>query len=611
MMKKQHILGISLAAIAILLTIAIASCMHTSADGGNEPTTASAKNIVEATTTEAESTSKESSELPSETSTIKETTSESTDEVSEEAASETSLEETEITSEDASSEMETILETSATETESTAQETTQETAPATTTTVPVTTTAPVQETTTPPATTGHTHSHKESSRQEATCDKDGFVKYTCSCGDSYQTTLSAKGHSYENKAVAPTYDAEGYTLHTCRTCGHSYKDSFVAKLTKPTETDAPETWGPWQEGAWTVTDRPSCSDAGTEERILTRTSSKGRTETKKETRAVAPLGHKMQVRYVKEPTETERGWTEYECTRCDHTHREYKDKITWSEWKAGNWVTIKAAACESKGSEERTLTRTSNYGKTETKKETRETAALGHDYKSSVVPPTADAEGYTLHTCLRCGHSYKDSFVPKLETWGDWKWSAWKVTKQPTCCDAGTEERTGTRTSSLGRTETKSETRSVTALGHDWKTETVTVTKDVPHTKYRLKITIAIWFGDGKGNKVTKEQLAEHGLTNYFCMGHWWEYPDEKRAEIIDGFPDVSYAVRDATGSKGSHIAVSPDGKYTLDLRKHYELGWGMSSYGYSEDRIDKETYYLKETITEEVTTCTRCGAHP
>lgn len=37
--------------------------------------------------------------------------------------------------------------------------------------------------------------------------------------------------------------------------------------------------------------------------------------------------------------------------------------------------------------------------------------ALGHDYSSSVVAPTATAQGYTLHTCSRCGDSYQDNFV--------------------------------------------------------------------------------------------------------------------------------------------------------------------------------------------------------
>ena len=41
----------------------------------------------------------------------------------------------------------------------------------------------------------------------------------------------AHTHTYTSKVVKPTYDAQGYTLHTC-SCGDSYKDNYKAKLTR-------------------------------------------------------------------------------------------------------------------------------------------------------------------------------------------------------------------------------------------------------------------------------------------------------------------------------------------------------------------------------------------
>ena len=38
-----------------------------------------------------------------------------------------------------------------------------------------------------------------------------------------------------------------------------------------------------------------------------------------------------------------------------------------------------------------------------------------HTYRTGVVPPTYDEQGYTLYTCAYCGDSYKDDFVPKLK----------------------------------------------------------------------------------------------------------------------------------------------------------------------------------------------------
>ena len=36
---------------------------------------------------------------------------------------------------------------------------------------------------------------------------------------------------------------------------------------------------------------------------------------------------------------------------------------------------------------------------------------IGHDYVPIVTPPTCTAQGYTTHTCSRCGNSYKDNYT--------------------------------------------------------------------------------------------------------------------------------------------------------------------------------------------------------
>lgn len=43
-----------------------------------------------------------------------------------------------------------------------------------------------------------------------------------------------------------------------------------------------------------------------------------------------------------------------------------------------------------------------------------DTSALGHNYSESIVEPTVDNEGYTEHTCTRCGDSYRDNYTEKL-----------------------------------------------------------------------------------------------------------------------------------------------------------------------------------------------------
>ena len=37
-----------------------------------------------------------------------------------------------------------------------------------------------------------------------------------------------------------------------------------------------------------------------------------------------------------------------------------------------------------------------------------------HTYTDTVVSPTLESEGYTIHICSVCQHEYKDNFVDKL-----------------------------------------------------------------------------------------------------------------------------------------------------------------------------------------------------
>lgn len=82
------------------------------------------------------------------------------------------------------------------------------------------------------------HSYTSAITKAATCTTDGVRTYTCSrCKGTYTETIPKTGHNYTTKVVAPTYEAQGYTLHTCTKCSHSYKDTYKAKLTVPSITN--------------------------------------------------------------------------------------------------------------------------------------------------------------------------------------------------------------------------------------------------------------------------------------------------------------------------------------------------------------------------------------
>lgn len=60
-----------------------------------------------------------------------------------------------------------------------------------------------------------------------------------------------------------------------------------------------------------------------------------------------------------------------------------------------------------------------------------------HDYATTVVEPTCETGGYTLHTCVNCGASYQSDLTEALgHTWG-----AWTVTTEAGCFDTGIETR--------------------------------------------------------------------------------------------------------------------------------------------------------------------------
>lgn len=68
----------------------------------------------------------------------------------------------------------------------------------------------------------------------ATCTENGENKVFCSeCGERHTESVSSKGHNFSTHVLKPSYTAQGYTIHTCSTCGDSYKDNYTDKLVTP------------------------------------------------------------------------------------------------------------------------------------------------------------------------------------------------------------------------------------------------------------------------------------------------------------------------------------------------------------------------------------------
>lgn len=74
----------------------------------------------------------------------------------------------------------------------------------------------------------NTHSYVETVTKEPTCKEGGVKTYTCSvCNATYTESLTKVGHSFIDTVVPATKEGKGYTLHKCKWCDESTKDTYV------------------------------------------------------------------------------------------------------------------------------------------------------------------------------------------------------------------------------------------------------------------------------------------------------------------------------------------------------------------------------------------------
>ena len=146
----------------------------------------------------------------------------------------------------------------------------------------------------------HVHSYTEQITKEPSCTEAGVKTFTCECGDTYTEEIPATGHSYTENVVAPTYEAEGYTEHTCTVCGDSYRDNFVPKL-EHTHSYTEQ-----------ITKEPGCVEPG----VKTFTCECGDTYTEE----IPAIGHNYTEQITQEPTCTVPGVKTFTCANCGDTY---------------------------------------------------------------------------------------------------------------------------------------------------------------------------------------------------------------------------------------------------------------------------------------------------
>ncbi len=320
----------------------------------------------------------------------------------------------------------------------------------------------------------------------ATCTEDGNYEYwICTeCGklfNSYngeneisldEITIPAEGH-------CPEESIEVIEEATCTT-GGVYEEvyyCYVCGIELSRETKTLDALGhDWDE--WTVTKGASCTEDGEE----TRTCKHDRTHV--ETRAIKAIGHDWSAwTTVTEPTENEDGLEVRTCKNdpshteqraipaLSHTHELVKtESISATCTEDGNieyWTCTKCGRIFSDEAGSKEINKEDTFipatghteeiipavaptctetGLTEGKKCStcgeiilaQETVpALGHAYSETVVAPTCTQEGYTLHTCARCGDSYTSDVTPAAGH----KFGDWIIDSDSTCTKEGSKHR--------------------------------------------------------------------------------------------------------------------------------------------------------------------------
>lgn len=231
----------------------------------------------------------------------------------------------------------------------------------------------------------------ESKTVAPTCDNQGYDLHTCKhCGYSYKDNFKkALGHDYvwtyndngthtgicknnrnevvtepcdeETEVIKETCTTDGYTKHTCKVCKNSYKDSYVTKTGHDYEY--------------------TCLNDGTHQGICKNNSRH-------------TIREKCNIKdIVTKPTCTTNGYTTHECSVCGYSYIDSyvpamgHNHVYTNLGNGTHRVTCKNDPLEVSVIED-------------------------HSYTVTVVNPTCEAEGYTLHECKLCGYSYKDNIIP-------------------------------------------------------------------------------------------------------------------------------------------------------------------------------------------------------
>ena len=265
-----------------------------------------------------------------------------------------------------------------------------------------------------------------------TCEEKGYAIHTCTlCNESVKVIIdpelghtpgaeatcttaqtctvcnaelvSAKGHSYNSAVTDPTCAEQGYTTHTCATCGHSYQDDYTQALGH-TEISIPAT-------------APTCVDTGLTEGKCCAVCN----EILVAQTVIDALGHSYQT-VVTPPSCGEQGYTTHTCTTCGDWYQD-----SYVDAKGHSYTSeVVAPTCTERGYTKHTCS-ACGYEYMDSY-----TDRVEHNMVSTVTEPTCISWGSITYTCSACGYSYAEHTEEPLE-----HNYVYEVTVEPTCETGG------------------------------------------------------------------------------------------------------------------------------------------------------------------------------
>ncbi len=324
----------------------------------------------------------------------------------------------------------------------------------------------------------HTEATREENRVEATCETDGsydLVTYCSVCNYVINTepkTIEATGHDYNDGVVTTpaTCITDGVMTYTCTNtsngtpCGHSYTEAITAQGHELVLVEEkPATCLADGNDAYLY-----CDTCGEFFSTTATAFDVGKT-TNDYIIAKGEAYHNFGDPVVVDPTCTTAGSSTITCSICTEgrttpivkTGHSFTAQVLTEAYLKTPANCVDAAvyyfACANENCDvENVIDETKTY---------ISGGPLGHNYEADVTPPTCTANGYTTHTCSRCGDSYTDNTTDMLEhTLGEYI-----VDTEATCTTTGSQHK------ECIYCDHKTEAETIPAKGHAYTVKGETV----------------------------------------------------------------------------------------------------------------------------------------